>query len=262
MRMLALILMLGALVPGAPAAAHSSLKPEQLADLSFRQHPGAALPVNTPLLDEDGRPVRLGDYFAGRPVILVLDYLRCRTLCGFVLNNLATTLAHVPLAPGKDFAVVAVSIDPRDTPADSRAARAKYLQRYGNASAAGWHFLTGEESAVRRIADAIGFPYRYDAAAEQFAHPAGFVVAAPDATVARYILGVDYVPLDLRLALTEAGRGKISSPVADLLLLCYCYDPATGRYSATINDAMRVAGGATVLGIAGMIVLLSRRKAG
>lgn len=247
----------------APAsAAPSSLTAQQLAGLAFSQHPGADLPLDAGLVDEQGRAVRLGDFFGRRPVLLVFDYLRCRTLCGFVLGDLAGALAHVPLTSGGDFSVVAISIDPRDTPADARQARQRYLARYGRPGAAGWHFLTGPAASVRRIADAAGFRYRYDAASGEYAHPAGLVVAGADGRIARYILGIDYRPLDLRLALTDAGNGAISSPVADILLLCFHYDPTKGRYDAPIMTAMRIAGGVTLLGIIALVMALSRPKAG
>ena len=237
------------------AAGQSAFTVGQLDDLAFHQHLGAALPLDTPLRDEDGRTVTLGSFFGTRPVLLVLDYLHCKTLCGFVLSDLVQSIGHVPLTAGKDFEVLAISIDPHDGPAESRAARAKYLAR--TAHSGGWHFLTGNDTDIHRIAAAVGFPYLYDADADQYAHPAGVTIAAPNGSIARYILGVDYAPLDLRLALTEAAHGAISTPATALLLLCYCYDPATGRYSAQINTAMRVLGGATVLGIAGMIARLS-----
>ena len=250
---MALLLLLAA---AAPAAAQSPFTAEQLSDLSFHQHPGAALPLATPLTDEAGKQVSLGSFFNNdRPVLLVLDYLHCKTLCGFVLSDLAQSLDRVPLTAGKDFEVLAISIDPHDGPADSKAARTQYLAR--TAHPGGWHFLTSDDADIHRIAAAIGFPYLYDPGAAQYAHPAGITIAAPDGIIARYILGVDYTPLDLRLALTEASHGTISSPATALLLLCYCYDPATGRYSAQINTAMRVLGGASVLGLALMIARLS-----
>lgn len=253
------LLLLGLICTAAvPAAAQSPFTVGQLDDLVFHQHPGAALPLDTALVDESGRTVQLGSFFGHRPVVLVLDYLHCKTLCGFVLSDLVQGLDHVPLTAGKDFDVLAISIDPRETPADSQAARAQYLSR--TAHPGGWHFLTGTDKAVRRIADAVGFPYVYDAAADQYAHPAGVTIATPGGTIARYILGVDYAPLDLRLALTEAGRGAISTPATDLLLLCYCYDPATGRYSAQINTIMRVLGGVTALGLGAMLLRLSGVK--
>lgn len=258
----AFMLLAVAVLAPMPSHAQAAFTAQQLADLSFRQHPGAPLPLDAALLDEHGRTVRLGTFFSGKPVILVLDYLHCKTLCGFVLGNLAQSLAQVPLVAGKDFAVVALSIDPRETPADARTAKAHYLARDRDATGAGWHFLTGAAGDVQRVADAVGFPYRYDKGADQFAHPAGFAVAAPDGTIARYVLGVDYAPLDLRLALAEAGRGTISSPVNDLLLLCYCYDPETGRYGPAIGNAMRLAGGLTVLALVAMVVRLGRSRRG
>lgn len=244
----------------AEAAGQSAFTAAELNALEFHQHPGAALPLKTPVIDEDGHAVELGRFFRARPVILVLDYLHCQTLCGFMLSDLATTLDHVPLAAGRDFEVVALSIDPREGPADSRAARQKYFARAD--SGKGWHFLTASTVAIRRIADAVGFPYRYDPTAEQYAHPAGLTIATEDGTIARYILGIDYRPLDLRLALTEAANGAISTPATNLLLLCYCYDPATGRYSAQINLVMRILGGITVIGLVIMLIKLSRVRTG
>jgi protein SCO1/2 len=248
-----LALLLTATMPA--AAQQSSFTTSQLAELSFHQHPGAILPLETTLADEAGRTVTLGSFFTQRPVVVVLDYLHCKTLCGFVLDDLVRTTAQVPLTPGRDYDVIAISIDPHDTPADSRAARDKYLARTSHPG--GWHFLTGSETSVRHIADTIGFPYLYDADADQYAHPAGITIASPDGRIARYLLGVNYPPLDLRLALTEAARGTISSPATALLLLCYCYDPATGRYSAQISTALRIVCGATVLGLGFMILRLS-----
>jgi protein SCO1 len=250
----AILLLLWA-ASAAHAGGQSAFTVRQLDDLAFHQHLGAALPLDTPLRDEEGRTVSLGSFFGQRPVVLVLDYLHCKTLCGFVLSDLVQSLDRVPLTAGRDFDVLAISIDPHDGPAESRAARTQYLAR--TAHPGGWHFLTADEADIRRIADAVGFPYLYDAEADQYAHPAGITIAAPTGTVARYILGVDYAPLDLRLALTEAAQGAISTPATALLLLCYCYDPASGRYTAQINTAMRVLGGATVIGIAGMIAHLS-----
>jgi protein SCO1/2 len=252
-----------ALLAASPAAAHSTLKPEEAADLAFHQRPGAALPLDAPFRDEAGRAVRLGDYFAGRPVVLALEYLGCETLCGVVLGSLAGTLDRVPLDASRDFEVVAVSIDPRDGPDAARAAKRHYLGLYHHeGGAAGWHFLTGDAAAIQRVADAVGFPFRYDAAVGQFAHPAGVTVAAPDGTISRYLLGVDYRPRDLRLGIVEAAQGTIAAPASRLLLLCYHYDPQTGRYSVPIVNALRLAGGLTVLGIAAMVVRLSRPRRG
>jgi protein SCO1/2 len=239
---------------------HSSLLAADTRDLGFKQHMGATVPEGVALRDGAGRLVHLRDFFVGEPVILVLDYLRCRNLCGVVLEHTERALSLTPLGAGRDYQVVAISIDPRDGPADSLAARRKYLTGLPPASAAGWHFLTGSEASVRAVADAVGFHYRYDPAIDQFAHPAGIMIVTPRGTIARYLLGVGFRPLDLRLGLTEAARGRISSPVADLLLLCYCYDPGTGRYSFAIRNTTRALCAATVLGLAFMIFWLSRRR--
>lgn len=264
MRSAALWMLLGSLLTAGavePAAhASSSLSPTTTSALSFRQHPGARLPLDTEFQDSRGEPVRLGRFFSGKPVVLVLEYLRCRTLCGRVVHDAAQALARTPLAAGRDYQVVAISIDPREGAADARAAEAKYLAGASEAQQQGWHFLTGTSAAIHTVADAVGFPFRYDARIDQYAHPAGITIATAEGTITRYILGVGYRPLDVRLALVEAGRGHISSPVADLLLLCYCYDPGTGRYSFAIANATRALCGATVLGLAIMVVRLSRPR--
>ena len=244
----------------APGGPHSSLLPADTRDLGFQQRMGEALPVAVTLRDGSGRLVHLGDFLRGEPVVLVLDYLRCRNLCGVVLEHTAKVLSLTPLTAGRDYQVVAISIDPRDGPADAREARTKYLSGLAAQSAAAWHFLTGPEASVRAVADAVGFHYRYDPVIDQFAHPAGIMIVTPAGTVARYLLGVGFRPLDMRLGLTEAARGRISSPVADLLLLCYCYDPGTGRYSFAIRNTTRALCAATVLGLAFMIFRLTRRR--
>ncbi len=255
-RILGAALILG--FTSAAAGAYSTLPADAVKDLSFRQHLGARLPLDAAFRDERGELVRLGDFFRGKPVLLVLEYLRCNTLCGFVLQDMARALAQSSLVPGRDYQVVAVSVDPRDGPEEARAARARYVDRFRNAGASGWHFLTGTERPIAEVADTVGFPFRYDPGIDQYAHPAGLAVAAPDGTIARYVLGLDYRPLDLRLALTEAAAGTIASPASELLLLCYCYDPGTGRYSLAINNITRALCGATVLGVGILVVRLAR----
>lgn len=240
-----------------PALGHSSLQAGVLSELTFHQHPGAALPLETRFLDETGRSVRLGQFFHGKPVVLVLEYLRCRNLCSYVLRDTVAALQRVPLVAGRDYEVVALSIDPREGPSDARATRTIDLQ---GVNSAGWHFLTGRGPEIGKVAQAIGFSYRYDLAIDQYAHPAGIVVATPTGAVGRYLLGISYRPLDLRLALVEAGQGHISSPAADLLLLCYCYDPGTGRYSFAIRNATRALCGATLLGLGAMLFGLARPR--
>jgi protein SCO1 len=193
-----------------------------ISSLSFRPHPGVRLPLTTPLVDETGHAVELGDYFTKSPVILVLEYLRCISLCGVTLRNLvADGLNAVPLEPGRDYQLVAISIDPRDNSADAAAARAKYAALLDRGSGAGMHFLTASPDAVRKIAETVGFPFRYDALLDAYIHPAGFVVAAPDGTISRYLEGVAISPRELVGALADAEQDKSQGPLTRLLLLCH-----------------------------------------
>ncbi len=243
----------------APGGERSTVGPSDFADLGFAQAPGAPVPGGAAFRNEAGRPVRLADYFHGVPVVLVLEYLHCPNLCGLVLGNLAGALQSLgALRAGRDFEVVAVSIDPHETSTDAVAAHEKYETQFP--ATRRWHLLTGDAAAIKTVADAVGFRYRYDSAIGQYAHPAGVTIVAPDGRVARYILGVDYRPLDLRLALTEASAGEVSPPVTQLLLLCYCYDPQTGRYSLAVQRLLQAAGLLTVLVLAIPLYRAVRRE--
>ncbi len=249
---LALALLLATAEPGL-AAPRSSLTPDTLATLAFVPHPGRQLPLDAPVTDAAGRTVPLGAYFQGAPVILVLDYLHCRTLCGLVLGGLATALDQVPLTPARDYRVLALSIDPRETTADAAAAQAQYRRAH-------WQFATAPADTVAAVADAVGFPYRYDPAIDQYAHPAGITLVAPDGRIARYLLGVDIRPLDLRLGLADAAVGRTTAPATRLLLLCYGYDPQTGRYGLAVRRLLQAGGAVTLLGLAVPVALMLRRE--
>ena len=211
-------------------------------DLTLEPRPGAWLPMPTPLIDETGATVALGRFFEGKPVILVLDYLRCRTICGVLLGNLAEAAA------GRDYTVLAISIDPRDSPADAAAAKAKYVARYGpRLDQPGWHFLTGPETAVRPIADAVGFRYRYDAASNQYIHSTGIIIAAPDGTVGGYLTDLDVTRAELADAVNTVKSGQPSGTLGRLLLLCFGDSALTGRYTAAIETAL------VCLNLAGML---------
>jgi protein SCO1/2 len=242
-----------------PAVAISSLQPTITRELRFHQHPGTPLPLGAWFRDAHGQTVHLVDFFNNKPVVVVLEYMRCRSLCGLVLRDAVHALSAVPLAAGRDYEVIAISIDPRDTPQDAVNAGREYFPHAGP-TVPGWHFLTGDRTQIQAVAGAVGFPFRYDSQIDQFAHPAGITIATPGGTIARYVLGVGYRPLDLRLALSEAAHGAISSPVADLLLLCYCYDPGTGRYSFAIGNVTRVLCIGTVLGLALWLIQLLRGR--
>ncbi|HTY42215.1 MAG TPA: SCO family protein [Thermoanaerobaculia bacterium] len=237
-------------------------KPEILKDIGIDQRLDAPLPLDAPLRDEAGRAVRLGDYFGRRPVVFALVYYNCPMLCTQVLNGLVAALNVMSLEAGRDFDVVAVSFDPRDTPAGAAAKKNAYLTRYKRPNASeGWHFLTGGEPAITRITKAAGFRFKYDEAREQFAHASAIMVATPDGRLARYFYGIEYAPRDLRLGLVEASAGKIGTPVDQILLYCFHYDPASGKYGAVVMRVIRLAGAATLLVLGASLWVMSRRRA-
>jgi protein SCO1 len=232
-------------------------------NLAFQPNPGARLPLAINLVDENGRAVALGDYFIKAPVILVLDYLRCTSLCGVTLRNLVDELERLPLQAGRDYQLVAISIDPRDTPADARDARAKYLalleQRSGDG---GMHFLTAPAADVREIAAIVGFPYRYDNLLDAYIHPAGFVITAPDGVISRYVEGVAISPPELIGALADAAQQKSQGPLARLLLLCRPRGAALGRFTGPVLAAFTIAQIAAVLTIIATFAAVARRRHG
>jgi protein SCO1/2 len=239
----------------------ASTVPAPLREIGFDQNLDRPLPLDTTFHDEEGRTVRLGQYFGSRPVVLAFVYFDCPMLCTQVLSALTSTLGVLSIDAGKDFEIVTVSFDPRETPKDAAAKKRLYLERYQRPTAAqGWHFLTGDQFSIDRLTRAAGFRYVWDAQTKQFAHPTGIIVVTADGRPARYLFGVDYGPRDLRLALTEASEGKIGSAVDSLLLYCYHYDPMTGRYGLVVMRALRIAGAATVLTIVGFIAVMIRRE--
>jgi protein SCO1/2 len=235
--------------------------PPAIRDVGFDQNLDQALPLDVEFKDENGRTVKIGDYFGQRPVVLSFVYYGCPMLCLQSLTSLASTLGVLSETPGEDFEVVSISIDPRETPELARDKKTHYVERSGKPSiAAGWHYLTGTEENIRRVTKAAGFRYVWDEPTQQYAHPAGIVIATPHGKVSRYLFGIDYGPRDLRLALLDATKEKIGSPLKRALLYCYHYDLATGRYSLAIMRIIQLAGAATALSLAAMIVVLTRRE--
>jgi protein SCO1/2 len=257
---LAAALLFAAAAAGAQTQPAAGL-PRALRDVAFEQRLGEALPLDVALRDEAGKSVRLGDYFGRRPVVLSLVYYECPMLCTLTLNGLVSALGVVTLEPGREFELVTVSFDPRDTPEKAAARKQAYLSRYRKpGAAAAWHFLSAAPDAIARITDAVGFRYAWDEETRQFAHPAGVLVATPDGRIARYLYGIEYAPKDLRLALVEASAGTVGRPVDRLLLFCYQYDPATGGYGVAIMRVVRLGGILTVLALAGFIAVMLRRE--
>jgi len=205
--------------------------------------------------------VRLKEYFGRRPVILSLVYYSCEDLCPLVLEGLVRTLRPLTFNIGDQFDVVTLSFDSRDTPALAAAKKSDAVKQYSRPGAGdGWHFLTGDEAAIRRLTEAVGFRYNYESDKDRFGHAAGIILLTPAGNVARYFYGIEFSPRDLRLGLIEASANKIGSPIDQLLLFCYHYDPATGKYSLLITNIIRLAAAATVLALATFIVLMLRRE--
>jgi protein SCO1 len=264
MTRMALLLILLAFDAG---AARAELKlPRSLHGVGFDQKLNDQVPLDLTFRDEQGRTVRLGEYFRGKPVILVLAQYRCPMLCTQVLNGLVRGMLDIPFNAGKEFEVVTVSFDSRETPEMAAAKKKTYLERYGRPGAEeGWHFLTGDEEPIRRLTDAVGFRYTYDARNDQFAHASGIIILTPEGRIFRYIFDVDFSPhktspRDLRLSLVEASQNRIGTPIDQVMLYCFHYDPAEGKYGAAIMNILRGAGVATVLGIGLFMGLLWRRE--
>lgn len=242
--------------PGQPA----SQRPPILKDVRIDQKLDALVPGDIPFVDENGRNVAIGDYFGKRPVVLALVYYECPMLCTLVLNGLVGALETINFDAGRQFDVVAVSFDAGETPSIAAAKKELYLRRYGRPSTGdGFHFLTGREESIKRLTDAVGFRYKYDPSIDQFAHPAAITILTPERRVSRYLYGIEYAPRDLRLALVEAADGRIGTIVDKALLLCYHYDPTTGKYGFAVMSLLRL-GGILTVGAFLAFVWVSRRK--
>jgi protein SCO1 len=242
--------------------ASPALASDDLAAFAFDQRPGATLPREARFRDETGRstPLEAAD---GRPTVLALGYFNCPNLCGVVRDDLFSALSRSGLQTPADYNLVALSIDPNELPADAARAKADDLARYPTPGAAsGWRFLTGNSADVAAVEQAVGFHARFDPALKQFLHPAGLVILTPAGAVSSYLLGVGYEPGDLRAGLSRAAAGEIGQVGSPILLLCFHYDPSTGRYTLAIMKLLRLAAGLTVATLIGVMVLLARRPKG
>jgi protein SCO1/2 len=249
-----------ALVGAAGAGAVTGL-PEALERVGLDQQVGESVPLDLEFTDHLGNRKSLGDYFDGRPVILVPVYYDCPMLCTMILEGLTKTLKAVTLDPGKDFQIVAVSFDPQESAEQAAARRATSVDRYGHPDAdSGMHFLVGDSAEVEALLDAVGFHVKYDENTGEFAHVAALVVLTPEGRVARYFLGVEYPPRDLRLTLVEAADEQIGTVVDQVLLYCFKYDPTTGRYTAATMNLIRLGGLLTLVALGAYVVLNLRRE--
>jgi protein SCO1/2 len=231
--------------------------------VGFDQRLGEQIPLGARFRDEAGRSVALGEYFGKRPVILTLAYYNCPLLCTQVLNGVARGLKPLSISIGKDFDVVTLSIDPTEEPSLAAAKKAAYLGRYdrpGPESEAGWHFLTGETPAIEALAKSVGFRYTYNPRTKLYAHAAGMVILSPSGRISRYFYGFDYSPKEIQFALKEAATEKVGLPISRVLLLCYDYDAATGKYTLSILRVLRLAAIATALGVATFMAIMFWRE--
>lgn len=258
MRLRVLLLLLLA----APSFAVAESAPD-FSGLAYQQRLGAQIPIQTTFRDDTGGAMPLADTFEGKPLVLVLVYFHCPNLCSVVRADLFEALRTSGMRAGRDYALVALSIDPLETSAAAAAAKAEDLRRYPAPGAEqNWHFLSGTSDAVEAVADAIGFHERFNPKLKQFAHPAGVVFATPSGVVSSYLLGVGYRPADVRLGVTRATSGGVAAAALPVLLLCYDYNPATGRYTLAIMKLLRLAAAITVAIIAGVLFLAFRREKG
>ena len=256
--------------PGQPAPAQPSAMrdsnskpaplPAGLRGVNIEQRLNQQVPLDLVFRDEFGRSLPLSTYFSGnKPVLLALVYYNCPMLCTLILNGVESSLKAVSLDPGRDFEVVAVSFDPRDTPEIAARKKANYLQRYRRPNTAnGWHFLTGDEPSIKALTEALGYSYKFDPATGQFAHASAIMILTPQGKLSRYFYGVEYAPRDVRLGLVEASQNKIGTPVDQILLFCYHYDPGSGKYGAIAMNMVRL-GGATFVLICGTFLFVAWR---
>lgn len=259
----------GALATGVSAATRSqpiqpkteAPPPAVLRRVGFDQNLGAQLPLDVKVRDEEGRVVPLGDFFNRRPVLFSIVYYRCPMLCNLVLNGIVEVVKDLPFEPGREYEIVTLSFDHTETHVLAAAKKAAYMQEVGRPGVErGWHFLTADEPAVRAITETAGFKFAWDEEAKDYAHGSGIIIATPDGRLSHYFYGVMYSPRDVRLALVEASAGRIGSPVDQLLLLCYHYDPAVGAYSAAVMNLVRLGCFATIAIVGGFVLMSFLRE--
>src|SRR5438445_615626 len=230
------------------AWAHDSTRPPALRDVAFDQKLNQQVPLGLAFRDESGKTVQLADYIKQKPVILTFVYYKCRDLCPLLLDGVVRSLWALSFDAGNQFDLITLSIDAHDSPGLAAAKKKDIIDQYSRPGAAtGWHFLTGDEAAIQKLTQSVGFHYTYDPHTGEFAHATGMVLLTPKGKTARYYYGIDFSPRDLRLGLIEAAAGKIGSPIDQLLLFCYHYDPVTGKYGLLITNVIRLAGAATMV---------------
>ena len=241
----------------------ANVRPPGLLNVGIEQHLDEQIPADLNFRDETGKPVRLGDYFGKKPMILNLVYYNCPMLCGEVLSGLESAMRVLKFDVGKEYDVLTVSFDPRETPDMATKKKSEFLKRYGRAGAdQGWHFLAGQQESIDALTKAAGFQYQYDPKTGQFAHATAIVLLTPGGKITQYYYGVEYAPKDLRLGLIQASQNKIGTLADQVLLYCYHYDPNTGKYGAIISRVLQLSALATILGLGTLMIVLIRFGSG
>jgi len=234
-------------------------KPPALRNVGIEQKMGAQVPLDVPFIDESGHAVTLREY-STRPLILALVYYQCPSLCNMVLNGVVRSARSLKMTAGDEFDVVAVSFDPHETPEMAAAKKAAYMKEYERpGSQHGWHFLTGPEASSRTLAEAVGFHYAYDALTNQFAHASAIIILTPEGRATQYFYGIEYPARDVRLALVEASHNRIGSAIDQVMLYCYHWDPARGKYGMVIQNVLRIAGLLTLFSLLTFMLIMFRR---
>jgi protein SCO1 len=235
-------------------------RPSPLKEVTIEQRLNSQVPLDATFRDENGQTVSLGKYFGKRPVVLALVYYECPMLCTQILNGMVRAAKVMTFTPGKDYDVVAISFDARETPRQAMLKKQIYMKDYGHPETSnGWHFLTGDLNSIKRVTEAVGFHYKWDVYTATFAHASAIYVLTPEGRLSKYFYGIEYSPKDMRFGLVEASRNKIGSAVDQILLFCYHFDPTTAKYTVVALDILRLAGAATVLTLGGFVFIMLRR---
>src|ERR1700678_2426481 len=263
-----LVVAAGLALPAGPVAAQLSdpmqsvgVRPDLLKDVGIDQKLNQQVPLDSTFRDETGKTVQLSQYFGQKPVLLSLVYFNCPMLCTQVLNGMEASMKGLPMDAGNEFNAISVSIDPSDKPVLAAVKQQMYVGMYGRPNGAqGWHFLTGDEEQIKKLADSVGFRYAYDPDSKQFAHASAIMVLTPEGKISKYFYGITYPSRDVRLGLVDASEGRIGTPVDSVLLFCYHYDPATGKYGLLVSRMIQGGGLLTLIVLGIFIGVLLRNE--
>jgi len=246
---------------GAVQTSYSTGLPKQLKNVGIEQKLNSQLPLDAPFFDAEGKAIKLGDCFRGKPVVFAFAYYNCPMLCGQVLQGITGSLEGLSFDVGKEFDVVVVSFDPSDKQAQAQKAKNTYVKRYARSgSEQGWHFLYGDSNSIQRITKAAGFSYEWDPLSRLYAHAAAMMVMTPEGKISKYFMGIEFAPKDVKFALMEATQNKIGTVVDQIMLYCFHYDPNSGKYGPYIISILRLGAGATLFGLGAFFVVMRKRS--